>query len=284
MYLFENVLDKIVNTAEQATAEKPATESTNDYIGDDGLKHCGNCGGAKQIVTEAMGIVKTVNCICKCQRERDEALKTLNQRYIEIGKNRSVGIQDKKLTSYNFQSDDGSNPQIRDFAERYVKNFKGAKENNLGVIFYGEWGTGKSFYAGCIANALLDVGFSVLATSVVRLTNHLFKETDKNAFLRELCSYDLLIIDDLGAEQDSEYKKEQIFSIIDERYKSDKPVIITTNLNPQTFSEITDGRGRSYNRILEMCTPVEVNGQRRKAVGQAKAKMLNDLLYGNTAQ
>lgn len=281
MYLFENVLDKIVNTAEQATAEKPATESTNDYIGDDGLKHCGNCGGAKQIVTEAMGIVKTVNCICKCQRERDEALKTLNQRYIEIGKNRSVGIQDKKLTSYNFQSDDGSNPQIRDFAERYVKNFKGAKENNLGVIFYGEWGTGKSFFAGCIANALLDVGFSVLATSVVRLTNHLFKETDKNAFLRELCSYDLLIIDDLGAEQDSEYKKEQIFSIIDERYKSDKPVIITTNLNPQTFSEITDGRGRSYNRILEMCTPVEVQGQRRKAVGQAKAKMLNDLLYGN---
>lgn len=281
MYLFENVLNEIVNTAEQATAEQPATESTNDYIGDDGLKHCGNCGGAKQIVTEAMGIVKTVNCICKCQRERDEALKTLNQRYIEIGKNRSVGIQDKKLTSYNFQSDDGSNPQIRDFAERYVKNFKGAKENNLGVIFYGEWGTGKSFYAGCIANALLDVGFSVLATSVVRLTNHLFKETDKNAFLRELCSYDLLIIDDLGAEQDSEYKKEQIFSIIDERYKSDKPVIITTNLNPQTFSEITDGRGRSYNRILEMCTPVKVNGQRRKAVGQAKAKMLNDLLYGN---
>lgn len=282
MYLFENVLNEIVNTAEQATAEQPATESTNDYIGDDGLKHCGNCGGAKQLVTEAMGIVKTVNCICKCQRERDEAAKAAQQKRVAVMQNRSLGIQDDKIMSYNFKNDDGRNPTIQDFAERYVKNFGEAKENNLGVLFYGEWGTGKSFYAGCIANALIDEGYSVLATSVVRLTNHLFKVTDKNAFLRELCDYDLLLIDDLGAEQDSEYKKEQIFSIIDERYKSDKPVIITTNLNPQTFSEIQDdGRGRSYDRILEMCTPVEVKGQRRKAVGQKKAKMLNDLLYGN---
>ncbi len=53
---------------------------------------------------------------------------------------------------------------------------------------------------------------------------------DRTDFLASLGDYDLLIIDDLGAERNTDYTIEQMFSIIDSRYGSGKPLIVTTNL------------------------------------------------------
>lgn len=279
--MYAEILNGISKTAEQAIPE-----NSEDYRNADGLLMCGNCRTAKEIEIEVkeLDIKSVVRCLCKCEKEKDDreqaAFKEM-QEQIRIRQLRSVGITDNKILAYTFTNDDGSNPKISDLARRYVERFEEMKINNCGLLFHGDTGTGKSFIAGCIGNALIDKGVSVFATSVPRLINQLFDADNKNALLRDICSYDLVIIDDIGAERATEYAIEQLYTIIDERYKSNKPVICTTNTDPQSFSNAPDiQRKRIYDRILEMCTPVKVEGQRRKAAGQAKAKKLSELLYG----
>ena len=86
--------------------------------------------------------------------------------------------------------------------------------------------------------------------------------------------------DDLGIERSTEYALEQVYAVIDERYKSGLPVIITTNLkiaeirNPQDVAY-----ARIYSRILEMCTPVRISGEdRRKSIGKEKQQVVKEVL------
>lgn len=279
--MYAQIIDEISKAAEQAIITQP-----DDFKGADGLLMCGKCRTPKEceIEIKELNIKSVVRCLCKCEKEKDErerAAFQAMQKQIEINKLRSVGIQDKKLIAYTFENDDGSNPKISDLARRYVDKFAEMKANNCGLLLHGDTGTGKSFFAGCIGNALIDKGVSVLATSVTRLINQLFDAENKNALLRDICSYDLLIIDDIGAERETSYTVEQVFTVIDERYKSNKPVIFTTNTDPQQFANAEDiQRKRIFDRILEMCTPVKVEGQRRKEAGRAKAKKLTEILYG----
>ena len=74
-----------------------------------------------------------------------------------------------------------------------------------------------------------------------------------------------MIIDDLGAERKSEFMQEQVFNIIDSRYRSGLPFIITTNLTADEIKKPQDvGYSRIYDRILERCHPVEVTGASRR--------------------
>lgn len=71
----------------------------------------------------------------------------------------------------------------------------------------------------------------------------------------------LLIIDDLGAERGTDYSLERVYDIIDSRYRSNKPIILTTNLTMEQMKNCEDIRyNRIYDRIFEMCYPVKVNG------------------------
>ena len=102
----------------------------------------------------------------------------------------------------------------------------------MGLLLWGDVGTGKSFFAGCVANALLDKGVPVLMTNFAKILNSLtgIYPQDRNEFINSLNQYSLLIIDDLGVERNSEFALEQVFHVIDSRYRSMKPMIITTCL------------------------------------------------------
>lgn len=86
----------------------------------------------------------------------------------------------------------------------------------------------------------------------------------------------LLIIDDLGAERGTEYAVENVFNVIDRRYRSGKPLIITTNLHISMLTnEQSLDKKRIYDRILELCIPIGVNGaSKRTATAKEKIKVL----------
>ena len=85
---------------------------------------------------------------------------------------------------------------------------------------------------------------------------------DRTAFLDSLGDYDLLIIDDLGVERNTEYALEQMFSIIDSRYRCNKPLIVTTNLKLDELKHPPDlAHARIYDRILERCAPILFAGK-----------------------
>ena len=167
------------------------------------------------------------------------------------------------MKSTTFANDNGQNP-LMDKARAYVENWKEAYKNNTGLLLFGDVGTGKSFFAGCIANALLDRDVPVLMTNFPTILNRLtgmFSE-DRADFIASFNEYDLLIIDDLGVERSTEYAMEQMFFVIDSRYRSRRPMIITTNLKLSELKNPPDlAHARIYDRILERCAPILFDGK-----------------------
>ena len=126
-------------------------------------------------------------------------------------------------------------------SHNFVDAFPGSGDN---ILFYGTVGTGKSFLSGCIANELLERGFSVVYFSAVSLFETLARYSfDANAkeslynFCKELYNYDLVIVDDLGTEVLSSFVTSQLFSLLNERELRHKSIIISTNLS---LSELRD--------------------------------------------
>ena len=151
-----------------------------------------------------------------------------------------------------------------DKAHAYVENWKEAYKSNIGLLLFGDVGTGKSFFAGCIANALLDQDVPVLMTNFPTILNRLTRmfSEDRSEFIASFDEYDLLIIDDLGVERSTEYAMEQMFFVIDSRYRSRRPMIITTNLKLSELKNPPDlAHARIYDRILERCAPILFDGK-----------------------
>mgnify|MGYP002513924079 CR=1 FL=1 len=98
-------------------------------------------------------------------------------------------------------------------------------------------------------------------SKIINTLSGMFSE-DKNRFIESLSRCELLIIDDLGIERNSEFALEQVFSVIDSRYRSQLPMIVTTNLTVDELMDPADlARGRIYSRVLERCLPIRVSDQ-----------------------
>ena len=96
--------------------------------------------------------------------------------------------------------------------------------------------------------------------------------------------YDLLIIDDLGAERNTEYALEQMFSIIDSRYRCNKPLIVTTNLKLDELKHPPDlAHARIYDRILERCAPILFAGKNFREDNAASTKAAARQIITSTA-
>ena len=161
------------------------------------------------------------------------------------------------------------------------------KIGSLGLLLWGDVGTGKSFFAGCIANALIDKGIPAMMTNFSRILNtiSIMNPTDRNKFIDSLNNYPLLILDDLGIERSSKFALEQVFHVIDSRYRSKLPLIVTTNL---TLSEMKDtsniAKHRIYDRVLERCVPIKINGANlREENAKANIKTVKNIFSSHTA-
>lgn len=149
-------------------------------------------------------------------------------------------------------------------ARAYVEHWHEVYKKDISLLLFGDVGTGKSFFAGCIANALLDMDVPVLMTNFPTILNKLagLYSEDRAEFIGSLDEYNLLIIDDLGVERSTEYAMEQIFNVVDSRYRSRKSMIITTNLRLEEMKKPPDlAHARIYDRILERCAPILFAGK-----------------------
>lgn len=242
------------------------TENQADYMGEDGLLYCGICKTRKQYNPSFNGKVMIVRVPCKCeqeQRRKEEEERKRDEEIARVRRMKVTCIHDKGLLECTFSNDDGSVRQMK-VARWYVDTWQERKANNDGLLLWGNIGTGKTFFAGCIANALIEKGESVLMTNFAKILNTLsgIYSEDKNEFIAGLMRYSLLIIDDLGIERNTEYAKEQVFNIIDERYKAKLPLIVTTNLSLDQIKDADELMyKRIYDRVLSICVPVSFRGE-----------------------
>ena len=191
---------------------------------------------------------------------------------------KSLCFEDHALYSWTFDKDNGKNPVMK-VAKDYASKWSEFASKNAGLVLWGDVGTGKTFFAACIANALVEQNVSVKMTNFSTILNDLFAESDKNKYLDRLNDHGLLIIDDLGIERGTEYALEQVYNVIDTRYKSGKPLIITTNLTLDELKYPTDiPHKRIYDRVLGMCVPIMFNGVNfRKEEAAAKMEAAKKL-------
>lgn len=253
-----------------------------DYRNEDGLLMCGKCHTPKQCRFTATwdGKEKTPYTPCDCERERRDAEKQARQMQnlrIEVNRLRKLGFPDGEMANWTFAHDDGTDPRTTSIARKYVDNFPEMKKRGKGLLLYGTVGTGKTHAAACIANELINQGRPCLVTNFARITNTLQGMFDgKQRYLDDFNRLDLLVIDDLAAERDTAYMNEMIFNIIDARYRSGKPLIVTSNLTKtDLMAPGSIERQRIYSRLLEMCVPVEVKGtdRRQKKLSKDSADM-----------
>ncbi len=213
-----------------------------------------------------MGVERVVGCLCRCaaeEMEREREKHREKEELLHIRQMKSAGLQDSTFFDYTFANCDETHPCAQ-YARRYVGNFAEFQKNGQGLLLWGNVGTGKTFLAGCIANALMEKNIPVLMTSFPKLLNALggLYSGEKNEYLKILNQYRLLIIDDLGVERDTPYMLETVYLVIDERCKSGKPFIITTNLSLEELRNPADlEHGRIYDRIMDRCVPVAFSGK-----------------------
>lgn len=129
----------------------------------------------------------------------------------------------------------------------YIPNFK---STNTNLLFYGNPGSGKSFLSYCIAKELLDLGYLVVYKTSDELISDLRDIRFNNNYKLNnlLMNCDLLIIDDLGAEQTNDFAITELFNLLNRKLLQNKKMLISTNLFlpgiTQVYSE------RIYSRLI----------------------------------
>ena len=275
-----NFLSPLIAAANRANPAAPG-----DYT-EAGLLHCGKCHTPKQTRKNVMGQEMVISCLCQCAteaRDREAAARKKQEKMNLIMRLRSSGISSQEFRNARFSLDDGKNPGPMEILRRYVENWEQFYQDNTGLLLWGGVGTGKSFGAACVANALIERSIPVCMVNLSAILNTLTGfQGNRNDYIQELMQYPLLILDDFGMERKTEFAAEQIFNLIDERYRSGKPLIVTTNIPPDSLKAPDSlEMSRIYDRLLEMCIPVGfgTNG-RRQSKAQSKMKRAAELLLG----
>ena len=286
------IMRSIIKRAE--IANRP---EDGDYYDDEGFLVCGKCHTRRQVEIDMPDLDKIpfdpeakvrkkvpVSCRCRAEKQRQQELRDQQEKEMQaIEALKKQSLMDERLRSATFDrfKKTEHNAWNLKLCLRYAEHFDEMLEKNQGLLFYGGVGTGKTFAAACIANRLLELRVPVVMTSFVKLLDTMKGfQTDDQAMIAKLNRAKLLIIDDLGAERSTDTALEKVYNIVDSRYRSRKPLIVTTNLTLDEIRHPQDtAHARIFDRLLEMCIPISCIGVSfRKENAQEKLKRLKLLI------
>ena len=171
--------------------------------------------------------------------------------------------------------------QIDDFVVRRVRSFCEGIEDTLdsgrGMWFFGSSGTGKTTLSMLISKTVLEAGRSVAIYSLPKLLSRIRQTYDAEIgeqsyteFFERLATVDLLHLDDLGAEKQSEWVLEQLYALVNERYERQRSLIVTSNFEDDQLEEQLGPR--IVSRLVEICgDPVLLFDEDRRMQVSAEA-------------
>lgn len=213
-------------------------------------------------------IIGNIGCKCEDIKLAQQAKETRERLRIEkmmthFNSHSLLNKSLQKATLANYQPTSKELAYAKQKAIEYINNFDG--EGN--ILFTGSYGTGKSHLSVGITKELMKKGYTAVFISVPKLLTKI-KNTYNNdgptehELLEVMAKVDLLVIDDIGAEQKTEWSTPKLFEIFDER--AGKATIFTTNLSSAQLKAWVGER--NFSRMLENTTSIKMNGKdyRRK--------------------
>lgn len=271
--MIENIIRKIANNA-------PVPKEDEVYLGEDGFMHCKKCGEARECIPAKSGrFAFKVSCMCKCQAEQvalDKMQLKSDMTKIEIQKARQLAKNDPSFKLHTFANDNGKHPELMRKAKKYADDFQTHMKNSSGLLLCGPKGTGKSYAAEAIANQIIDNGYPVIFTTFGKIAETAMEAgyEGRREYFDSLSRCSLLIIDDVGVERETDYMMETIHRVINERDRSLKPMIITTNFTAEEINHpSTSEWERIWSRIMRTCYPIRCEGNdMRAAAGMVRNK------------
>jgi DNA replication protein DnaC len=203
---------------------------------------------------------------CECRERRIQQARTRGVRSVLPSKYQGVGFDRPPV------SDMARDPQTRALVSairEYVDAIEERIADGRGLWLEGSVGTGKTTLAMLVSKHAIEAGHSVAIYSLPRLLARIRRTYDADSselsyleFFRRLTSVDLLHIDDLGAEKRSDWVLEQLYAIVDERYATNRSIVVTTNME---VGELEQQIGeRTVSRLAEMCETLPVFGDDRR--------------------
>lgn len=225
---------------------------------------CPHCHGDTWVFNDAG---ESVPCVCRAESVRRARTRGL----ITNVPRRFAGVA---ITDDGQQIADSGRPldfppAITRAVLKYVRTIDDQLAAGKGIWFTGDTGTGKTTLAMLVSREALKSGHSVAIYSVPRLLAEIRSTFDADAtssyaeLFQKLTSVDLLHLDDLGAEQQTNWVLEQLYSIINERYEDGRALSVTTNLDE---SQLKDQIGeRTVSRLVQICgDPLPLFGSDRR--------------------
>ena len=230
-----------------------AIDKKIDYLGADGFWHCGRCGKAKQKYIHCLDRDWLVGFVCECQPDNDKAKQAEREKKIKERLHDCFG--DSKAHS---APDDDAQSRRTGACKKYAETFT---KQSRWLVLFGDVGTGKSYRAAQICKDVIKRDFTAKFTTLGEIERELW-DNDKVEVYRNLERYDLLVLDDFGAERQTQYTAEIRYNVIDMRYNSGKPLIITTNIKKFDSDDLADKR--VYSRIKEKSLFIRYEGEDRR--------------------
>ena len=153
-------------------------------------------------------------------------------------------------------------PQVVSVVRRYTENIDSMLDAGEGLWLIGPVGTGKTTLAMIATMAALKAGRSAARysmPSLLTLIKSTFDSGGHAELLERLCAVDLLHIDDIGAEKQTPWVLEELYSIVNSRYEEQRSMIITTNIGDRSelHEQITE---RTVSRLTQMCQELPLHG------------------------
>lgn len=206
----------------------------------------GICDGSGFVIDDSSDTAR--DCACRAARIAAARTRSLEGRIPR----RYLGVSFDRAPVTDLAR---SAPDQVQAVRRYVLQIDRNLDSGAGLWIQGDVGTGKTTLAMLVSKAALESGRSVAIYSLPRLLNLLRESMDSDAgkldLLDRLTAVDLLHVDDLGAENRTDWVLEQLYSIVNARYEAKRAIVATTNLMPDQLSDALGAR--TVSRLVEIC-------------------------------
>ncbi len=215
---------------------------------------CPHCGGDGFLLDEQGEAVA-----CECRANRVRRARSSGISSVIPRKYRGVSFDRSPVTELS--------PNVVRPVRDFVRDIDERIRTGRGLWIFGDVGTGKTTLGMLASQEALKRGHSVAIYSVPRLLAEIRDTYDAGKgersysdFFNDLVRVDLLHLDDLGAEKQTEWVLEQLYSLVNERYEQERSVVVTSNVTEVGELEQQIGK-RTISRLTEMTFQVPLFGE-----------------------